>query len=103
MCIYINTEYWPEHSFKMNDCMYQSECIISGQQIYQKAFSQLIMSIFIFFPIFSCIDFAYWKSVGLPHMAYIVIHQFRESVTEVLTLPIPMGDSRIESFNLSLT
>ena len=35
--------------------------------------SQLIISILSFLDIFS-IDFAQWKSVGLPHIAYIVIH-----------------------------
>ena len=38
------------------------------------SFSQLIVSIFIFPQHFFSIDFAQWKSVGLPHIAYTVIH-----------------------------
>ena len=34
-----------------------------------KSFSQLVVSIFIFSPYFFSIDFARWKSVGLPHIA----------------------------------
>ena len=39
-----------------------------------KSFSQMIMSIFIFSQYFFSIDFSGWESVGLPHIAYIVIH-----------------------------
>ena len=39
-----------------------------------KKIYQLTVSIFIFLSIFFSIDFAWWKRVGLPHIAYTVIH-----------------------------
>ena len=42
-------------------------CISCGQQIYQKAFLNCYVNISLFSKFFS-IDFARWKSVGLPHI-----------------------------------
>ena len=48
-------------------------CIICGHGIYQKAFLNWCVNIFRFI-ILGSIDFAWWKSVGLPHIAYIAIY-----------------------------
>ena len=55
-------------------------CIICGWWIYQNAFPNIYFARSVtvghiyLFSIFFSIDFARLKSVGLPHIAYIVIH-----------------------------
>ena len=60
------------HLLRINEARYIALFMVSGSI---KNFSQFIVSIFIFSQYFFSIDFARWKSVGLPHVACIfVIH-----------------------------
>ena len=68
----IHIRFSPENIFTFKNERVTIYCIISGQRIYQKAF--LIVSILTFSQYFFSIDFARWKSVVLPHIAYIVIY-----------------------------
>ena len=57
--------------FKVNESRYIALFVFKD---LSKSFSQLIVSIFTFSQYFFSTDFAQWKSVGLPHIAYIVIN-----------------------------
>ena len=57
--------------FKVNEPQNIALFVVSE---FIKKLSQLIVSIFILSQYFFSIDFARWKSVGLHHIAYIVIH-----------------------------
>ena len=58
-------------NFTSNDSRYIALFAVSGS--IKKLFSIDYVNIYIFLIFFS-IDFARWKSVGLSHIAYIVIH-----------------------------
>ena len=59
--------------FKINESQYIASFVVGGSM--KKLFYQLIMSMIIFSQyFFFSIDIALWKSVGLPRIAYIVIH-----------------------------
>ena len=59
------------NTVKINESLYIALFVVS--QSIKKLFSIDYVKIYLF-SIFSSIDFAMWKSVGLPHIAYIVIH-----------------------------
>ena len=57
-------------SVNINESQYLASFVISGSK---QAFLNLLCQYLSFFNTFST-DFARWKSVGLPHVVYIVIH-----------------------------
>ena len=56
---------------KINESRYIALFMVDGS--IKKRFSTDYVNIYLF-SIFVSIDFAQWKSVGLPHIDYIVIH-----------------------------
>ena len=56
---------------KLNESRYIALFVVSGS--IKKLFSIDCVNIYLF-SIFFSIDFSGWKSVGLPHTAYNVIH-----------------------------
>ena len=54
-----------------------------GQQIYRKGFLICLCHFLYFLDIFS-VGLAQWKSMGLPHIVYIVIHQLYQEITRIL-------------------
>ena len=55
----------------MNESRYIALFVISG--FIKKLFLIDYENIYLF-PLFFSIDFSRWRSVGLPHIAYVVIH-----------------------------
>ena len=61
-----------KYNLKNNESQGISLFVVS--ESIKKLFSNDYVNIYIFSIFFFAIDFSGWESVGLPHIAYIVIH-----------------------------
>ena len=59
---------WPPSGIKVNKSRYIALSVVSGS--IKKLFFQLIVPMFIFCKYFFSLDFAPWKSVGLPTLLH---------------------------------